>query len=71
MKQLASALLALLFLLTPAYAAEADSGGVCCFSPEDFSDETLTGVCITAVPASKVWICFFTAGISCRSLSST
>ena len=52
MKQLASALLALLFLLTPVYGAEVDSGGVYCFSEADFADEALTGICVTAVPAA-------------------
>ena len=52
MKQLASALLALLLLMTPAYASEVESGQVYCFSEADFAGEDLSGICITAVPTS-------------------
>ena len=47
-----SALLALLLAAGPVCsAAEVDSGGTCCFSPADFSEEEgLLGICITTLP---------------------
>ena len=50
MRKIASALLALALLAVPVAAAEVESGGVYCFSAGDFSDETLTGICVTGVP---------------------
>ena len=52
MRRIASALLALLLLVLPAAAAEVESGGVYCFSAGDFSEETITGICVTGVPES-------------------
>ena len=50
MRKTASFLLALAVLTLPAAAAEVESGSVYCFSTGDFSDETLTGICVTGVP---------------------
>ena len=50
MRKFLSALLALALLAVPVAAAEVESGGVYCFSAGDFSDETLTGICVTRVP---------------------
>ena len=50
MRKIASTLLALALLAVPVAAAEVESGGVYCFSAGDFSDETLTGICVTGVP---------------------
>ena len=50
MRKIASMLLALALLAVPVAAAEVESGGVYCFSTGDFSDETLTGICVTGVP---------------------
>ncbi|MBQ8236839.1 MAG: S-layer homology domain-containing protein [Oscillospiraceae bacterium] len=52
MKRIVPALLALLLPVLPAAAAEVESGSVYCFSPGDFSEETITGICVTAVPES-------------------
>ena len=52
MKQLASALLAMMMMALPAQGAEVESGQVYCFSAGDFSEEAITGICVTAVPAS-------------------
>lgn len=41
-------------LALPAAAAEVDSGGVYCFGSGDFSEETLAGVFITALPGRDV-----------------
>ena len=50
MRKISSMLLALVLLAVPVAAAEVESGGVYCFSAGDFSDETLTGICVTGVP---------------------
>ena len=50
MRRIASALLALLLLVLPAAAAEVESGSVYCFSAGDFSEEEITGICVTGVP---------------------
>ena len=50
MRKIASTLLALVMLALPVAAAEVESGGIYCFSTGDFSDETLTGICVTGVP---------------------
>ena len=52
MKQIATAMLTLLLLALPAYGAEVDSGEVYCFSPGDFSQEEITGICVIQVPDS-------------------
>ena len=52
MKRIVSALLALLVLTLPTAAAEVESGSVYCFSPGDFSEEDIAGICVTAVPGS-------------------
>lgn len=52
MKRLVSALLALLVLALPAAAAEVESGSVYCFSPGDFSEEEISGICVTGLPES-------------------
>ena len=52
MRKIASTLLALALLTLPAAAAEVESGGIYCFSTGDFSDESLTGICVTGVPAN-------------------
>ena len=50
---LLAALLVLAGLAIPASAAEVESGSVYCFSPGDFSqEETLSGICITDLPAN-------------------
>ena len=50
MKKIALLLLALALAVLPAAAAEVASGEIYCFSPEDFSDEQLAGICIAGVP---------------------
>ena len=50
MKKIALLLLALALAVLPAAAAEVASGETYCFSPEDFSDEQLAGICIAGVP---------------------
>ena len=50
MKKIALLLLALALAVFPAAAAEVASGETYCFSPEDFSDEQLAGICIAGVP---------------------
>ena len=52
MKRIALVLLALMLLVLPVAAAEVESGGVYCFSPGDFSEEEIAGICITALPES-------------------
>ena len=47
---LALSLAALLFLSPTAHAAEVDSGSVYCFS--EFSQEELTGICLTGLPGN-------------------
>ena len=48
-----AALLCCALCITPAAAAEVESGALYCFSSTDFSpDETLSGICITGVPDS-------------------
>ena len=37
----------------PAAGAQVESGGIYCFGSGDFSQETLTGICITALPESE------------------
>ena len=52
-KTIAAALAAVLCIggAVTAHAAQVDSGSVYCFSPTDFSgEETITGICITALP---------------------
>ena len=43
-------LLAVALLVMPAAAAEVASGEVYCFSPGDFSEEELAGICVAGVP---------------------
>ena len=50
MKRTAAGLVALSLLVLPVGAAEAESGGEYCFSAGDFSEEDLSGICITGVP---------------------
>ena len=50
MKKIALLFLALALAVLPAAAAEVASGETYCFSPEDFSDEQLAGICIAGVP---------------------
>lgn len=52
MKRFATGLLVLLLLVLPTAAAEVESGSVYCFSPTDFSEENITGICVTGLPAS-------------------
>ena len=54
MRKIALLLLALALAVLPAAAAEVASGEVYCFSPGDFSDETLAGICIAGVPENGV-----------------
>ena len=52
-KRLISLLLALCCVgsgIMAASAAEVESGSVYCFSAEDFSQDALTGICLTEVP---------------------
>lgn len=54
--RLLSLLLALgcaLTLAAPALAAEVDSEATYCFTPQDFSEEELSGICITALPHAQ------------------
>ena len=54
MMGLLAAVCCLASLAVPARAAEVAADEVYCFSPADFSaDETLAGICITAIPASE------------------
>ena len=48
----------LLMLAVPvwAWAAEVDCNDVYCFSETDFSEETLAGICITAIPDSRAGV---------------
>ena len=46
-------LVAILALGISAQAAEVDCDSVYCFTPNDFSDQTLQGVCITALPDAQ------------------
>ena len=41
-------------LAAPASALEVDCDAVYCFSPEDFSQEALTGICITDLPEPRI-----------------
>lgn len=52
MKRFALTLLALLLLALPVAAAEVESGGIYCFSAGDFSEEKISGICVTGVPDS-------------------
>ena len=47
---LVTALVCLLGTVTAAGAVQVDSDGVYCFTPEDFAEENLAGICITYVP---------------------
>ena len=47
---LVAAMMCLLGTVTVAGAAQVDSDRVYCFSPEDFAEENLAGICITYVP---------------------
>lgn len=54
--RLLSLLLALgcaLTLAAPALAAEVDCEATYCFTPQDFSEEELSGICITALPHAQ------------------
>ena len=54
--RLLSLLLALgcaLTLTAPALAAEVDCEATYCFTPQDFSEEELSGICITALPHAQ------------------
>ena len=46
-------LVAILALGIPAYASEVDCDSVYCFTPNDFADQPLQGVCITALPDAQ------------------
>ena len=52
MKRIATALLALVLLVLPAAAAEVESGSRYCFSPGDFSEEEIAGICVTGLPGA-------------------
>ena len=52
MKRITTGLLVLALLALPAAAAEVESGSCYCFSPGDFSEEEISGICVTAVPAA-------------------
>ena len=49
---LALALCCLLGMAAPAQAVEMDSDSVYCFTSQDFSEDALTGICITQLPQS-------------------
>ena len=49
-------LAAVCLLVLPVSAAEVDSSGVYCFGTGDFSDEELSGVCITDLPEESVGV---------------
>lgn len=51
---LMAALVCLLGTVRIASAAQVDSDGVYCFTPEDFSEGELAGVCITYVPETEL-----------------
>lgn len=50
LNMLGALMLAAALLVTPAGAAEVESGDVYCFASEDFSQEELSGICITEIP---------------------
>lgn len=51
---LLTALVCLLGTVPAVGAAQVDSDGVYCFSPEDFAEENLAGICITYVPETEL-----------------
>ena len=51
---LAGAVLCLCTAPMGARAAQVDCDGVYCFSPEDLSEEDLTGICITGLPDARL-----------------
>ena len=52
MKQIMTALLVAVLLAVPAAAAEVECGSSYCFCPGDFSEEQISGICVTGVPES-------------------
>ena len=67
LKKMASLLAALVCILgtaAPAAAAEVDCDAVYCFTAGDFSEDALTGICITELPESDLG----TVMLGCRVL---
>ena len=52
MKSMISAVAVLVLLGAPVAAAEVESGQIYCFGAADFSQEEITGICVTGVPGT-------------------